>query len=134
MDTRYSEKVVEIPHFDLDAPGQNCCNGSTNSGQNAPYYNPVADGSVVAGILAEHTIWRRYEDSPGPGPDALDGGFYGQRGFQAGTLWFSASYYELRWRFDPWTELVYGISFNQRIYDGEVAHDVGGFLTLRQKV
>lgn len=129
VDTRYSEKVVEIPHFDLTLQGE--LYGSTNSGQNAPYYNPATDGSVVAGILAEHTLWRRYEDSLVQAL-TLDGGFYGQRGFQAGTLWTAS--YELRWRFDPWTEFVYGISLNQRIYDGEAAHDTGVFLTLRQKV
>ena len=40
-----------------------CRTCSTNSGENAPYYNPAADGSLVAGILAEHTLWRHYEDS-----------------------------------------------------------------------
>jgi len=86
---------------------------------------------VTAGILAEHTIWRRYEDSLVQAL-TLNGGLYGQRGFEGGTLWTAS--YELRWRFDPWTELVYGISLSQRMYDGEVAHDTGAFLTVRQRI
>jgi len=129
LDTRYSEKIVEEPHFDLALQGE--LYGSTNSGKNAPYYNPVADGSVTAGILAEHTIWRRYEDSLVQAL-TLNGGLYGQRGFEGGTLWTAS--YELRWRFDPWTELVFGISFSQRMYDGEAAHDTGAFLTVRQRI
>jgi biofilm PGA synthesis protein PgaA len=129
LDARYSEKVVAEPHFDLTLQGE--LYGSTNSVTNAPYYNPAADGSVVAGVLAEHTIWRRYEDSLVQAL-TLNGGFYGQRGFQGGTLWTAS--YELRWRFDPWTELVYGISRSQRMYDGEPAQDLGIFLTARQKI
>ena len=52
--------------------------------------------------------------------------------FQGGPI--GTVSYEQRWRFDPWTELVYGISLSQRIYDGEPAHDIGGFITLRQKI
>jgi biofilm PGA synthesis protein PgaA len=129
LDARYAEKVVEVPHFDLTLQGE--LYGSTNSGKNAPYYNPVADGSVVAGILAEHTIWRRYEDSMVQAL-TLNGGMYGQRDFRGGPIWTAS--YEHRWRFDPWTELVYGVSLSQRRYDGEPAHDIGAFLTVRQRI
>ena len=129
VDARYAEKIVEIPHFDLTLQGE--LYGSTNSGKNAPYYNPAADGSVVAGILAEHTIWRRYEDSLVQAL-TLNGGLYGQRGFEGGSVWTAS--YEHRWRFDPWTELVYGVSLSQRRYDGEPAHDIGAFITMRQRI
>jgi biofilm PGA synthesis protein PgaA len=129
VDARYAEKIVEVPHFDLTLQGE--LYGSTNSGKNAPYYNPIADGSMVAGILAEHTIWRRYENSLVQAL-TLNGGLYGQRDFRGGPIWTAS--YEHRWRFDPWTELVYGVSLSQRRYDGEPAHDFGAFITMRQRI
>ena len=53
-------------------------------------------------------------------------------GFKGGAI--GTARYEQRWRFDPRTELVYGVSLSQRMYDGEHAHDIGGFITLREKI
>ena len=92
VDMRYSEKLVEIPHFDLTFQGE--LYGSTNSGKDAPYYNPASDGSAVVGLLAEHTFWRRYEDSLVQAL-TLNGGLYGQRDFQGKNMWTAS--YELRW-------------------------------------
>jgi biofilm PGA synthesis protein PgaA len=105
--------------------------GSTNSIEGAPYYNPSADGSASLDILAEHVLWRRYEDSLVQAL-TLNGGWYGQRGFRGGPI--GTITYEQRWRFDPRTELVYGASLGKRLYDGDYANEIGAFITLREKI
>lgn len=129
IDSRYQRKLVAIPHFGLTLQGE--LYGSANSGRGAPYYNPASDGSAILGLMAEHTVWRRYENSFVQAL-TMDCGPYGERGFKGGTI--GTARYEHRWRFDPRTELVYGVSLSQRMYDGEHAHDIGGFITLREKI
>jgi biofilm PGA synthesis protein PgaA len=126
---RYTQKVISIPHFGLTVQAE--LYGSTNSRANTIYYNPLADGSASIGILAEHTLWRRYEHSLVEAV-TLDGGWYGERNFKGGPVGTAA--YEHRWRFDPRTELVYGVSIGERIYDGQGARVLGAFITLRQKI
>jgi biofilm PGA synthesis protein PgaA len=60
-DATYEQKVINLPHFDLTAIGE--VSASHNDRPEAPYYNPDADLTVDGGLLAEHTLWRRYEDS-----------------------------------------------------------------------
>ena len=71
--------------------------------------------SVTGGLLAEHVLWRRYEDSF---VQALkvDGGLYSEKGF--GDNWIATIDYEHRWRFDPLTEFRYGVQLSRRVYDG----------------
>jgi biofilm PGA synthesis protein PgaA len=125
----YGQKLVESPHFGLTVEGE--LYGSTNSIKDAPYYNPAADGSAAITLLAEHTLWRRYETSWVQAV-TLNGGWYGQRDFPGGPI--GTVTYEQRWRFDPRTELVYGASIGERLYDGEYAREIGGFITLREKL
>jgi biofilm PGA synthesis protein PgaA len=126
---RYTQKMISIPHFGLTVQAE--LYGSTNSRANTIYYNPLADGSVSVGLLAEHTLWRHYEHSLIEAV-TLDGGWYGERNFKGGPVGTAA--YEHRWRFAPWTELVYGVSIGERIYDGQGARVIGAFITLRQKI
>ena len=57
----FTQKMINVPHFDLFATGE--VFASHNNRPAAPYYNPDSDLTVDAGLLAEHMIWRRYEDS-----------------------------------------------------------------------
>lgn len=129
VDARYEQKVLASPHFGLTIRGE--LYGSTNSIDGAPYYNPKADGSATVNILAEHVLWRRYEDSLVQAI-TLNGGWYGQQDFRGGAI--GTATYEQRWRFDPRTELVYGISYGKRLYDGAYARETGAFITLREKL
>ena len=45
-------------------------------------------------------------------------GPYAQQGFA--TDWLGTLAYEHRWRFDPLTELRYGVTVTRRVYDGAV--------------
>lgn len=129
VSARYAQKVISVPHFALTVQAE--LYGSTNTRADTIYYNPLADGSASIGVVAEHTLWRRYERSLVQ-TMTLDGGWYGERNFKGGPVGTAA--YEHRWRFNPRTELVYGVSIGERIYDGQGARVMGAFITLRQKI
>jgi biofilm PGA synthesis protein PgaA len=127
LDTRFTQKVIAVPHFGLAVFAE--LYGSNNSQIGAPYYNPSADGSGVIGLQAEHVTWRRYDRSFVQAV-TLEGGWYGERDFKGGPI--GTAVYEHRWTFNPWTELRYGVSIGERLYDGQGARVLGLFITLRQ--
>jgi biofilm PGA synthesis protein PgaA len=103
--------------------------GSTNSKPGGPYFAPEADVSLTAGVSAEHIAWRRYQRMLTQ-VLSVDAGVYDQRGYGAG--WIGTFRYEHRWRQDPWTEIVYGIGLQRRIYDGAWERNITLNLGLRQ--
>ncbi len=115
----YRERLVNVPGFDLTGNAE--AYTSSNSRRDAPYYNPSQDLSVTGGLLAEHVLWRRYEDSL---VQALkvDGGLYSENGF--GDNWIATIDYQHRWRFDPLSEFRYGVQLSRRVYDGSVEKSV----------
>ena len=115
----YKERLINLPGFDLTGNAE--AYASSNSRRNAPYYNPSYDLSVTGGLLAEHVLWRRYENSL---VQALkvDGGLYSEGGFH--DSWIATINYEHRWRFDPLTEFRYGVLLSRRVYDGSVEKSV----------
>ena len=124
----YKERLINIPHFDLTANAE--AYASSNSRRNAPYYNPRNDLSVTGGLLAEHVLWRSYENSL---VQALkvDGGLYSEAGFR--DNWIATINYEHRWRFDPLTEFHYGVLLSRRVYDGSVEKSVTLVVGLTQR-
>jgi biofilm PGA synthesis protein PgaA len=124
----YAEKVISLPHFDLTATGE--AYASHNDRPNAPYYNPNSDLTVDGGLLAEHTIWRSYEDS---WVEALlvNAGVYAEDGFGANAI--ATVSYEQRWRFDPLNEFHYGVELSRRVYDGSVENTLALTLGLRSR-
>ena len=56
----------------------------------------------------------------------------GERDYTGGAI--GSMSYQHRWRFDPWTELAYGVSVAERIYDGDRSRTLGAFITLRQRL
>ncbi len=111
----YTQKLINVPHFDLTATGE--VFASHNNRPTAPYYNPDSDLTVDAGLLAEHVIWRRYEDSWVQAL-SIDAGLYSEAHFRSSLI--ATVNYEHRWRFDPFMELRYGVQLKRRVYDGSV--------------
>ena len=125
----YSERLIDIPHFDLTGRADLFTSSNTR-GINAPYFNPSADLSATVGFLAEHVAWRYYEKSF---VQALrvDAGLYAQQGYA--NDWIGIASYEHRWRFDPRTEFRYGVQLSRRVYDGQDEKSVGLIVGLRQR-
>jgi biofilm PGA synthesis protein PgaA len=115
----YTQKLVDLPLFDLTGTGE--VNVSHNDRPQAPYFNPDRDLTAAVGLLAEHTIWRRYDDSL---VQALlvNGGLYAQAHFPSKPI--ATVSYEHRWRFDPLFEFAYGVELSRRVYDGSVENSV----------
>jgi biofilm PGA synthesis protein PgaA len=103
--------------------------GSQNSKPGGPYFAPESDVSLTAGVSAEHIAWRRYQRMLTQ-VLSVDAGVYDQRGYAAG--WIGTLRYEHRWRQDPWTEIVYGVGLQRRIYDGASERSIALTLGLRQ--
>ncbi len=89
----YTQKLVNLPGFDLTGTGE--VYASHNDRPQAPYFNPDRDLTVAGGLLAEQTIWRRYDDSL---VQALlvNAGLYDQAGFGFEADRHAVSY-EHRW-------------------------------------
>ena len=111
----YTQNLINVPHFDLTATGE--VSASHNDRPAAPYFNPDQDLTVDAGLLAEHMIWRHYDDSLVQAL-SVNAGVYNEAHFSPGFI--ATVSYEHRWRFDPFTELHYGVQLQRRIYDGSV--------------
>jgi biofilm PGA synthesis protein PgaA len=125
----YHEKVVNLPGFDVTALAEGYT--SANSLTNASYYNPQRDLSLSGGLLAEHTLWRRYDHSLVQAL-TLDAGLYSEYGYN--DNWIGTINYEHRWRFDPLTELHYGVVLTRRVYDGSVENGIALMIGLSQRI
>lgn len=126
----FREKLVNLPGFDVTGMAE--AYSSTNSrGAAAPYYNPTRDLSLTGGLLAEHTLWRRYDSSLVQAL-TVDAGLYSEYGFS--DNWIGTVNYEHRWRFDPLTEFRYGIHLSRRVYDGAVENTLMFIVGLTQRI
>jgi biofilm PGA synthesis protein PgaA len=124
----FAQRLVDIPHFDLT--GRLGVFASTNSEQDVAYYSPERDLTATGGLLAEHVLWRRYDESLVQA-FTLEGGAYAQEGF--GAAWIGTVGYEHRWRFDPLTELRYGVVLGRFVFDGEPEQSVAFSFGLSQR-
>ncbi len=124
----YKERLINLPGFDLTGSAE--AYASNNSRRDAQYYNPSHDLSLTGGLLGEHVLWRRYENSF---VQALkvDGGRYSEGGFP--DNWIATINYEHRWRFDPLTEFRYGVMLSRRVYDGSVEKSATLVIGLTQR-
>ena len=123
------ERLINLPGFDLTALAE--AYTSVNSLQNAPYYNPTRDLSLTGGLLAEHVLWKRYDVSLVQALTA-DAGLYSEYGYT--DNWIGTLKYEHRWRFDPLTELRYGVTLTRRVYDGSVENGIALIIGLSQRI
>ena len=125
----FQERLVSLPGFNLTGRAE--AYASNNSLVGAPYYNPAQDLSLTGGILAEQTLWRRYDNSLVHSL-SVDAGLYSEQGFR--DDWIGTVNYEHRWRFDPLTELHYGVTLRRRVYDGDVENSLTFIIGLRQRI
>jgi biofilm PGA synthesis protein PgaA len=126
----YKERLINIPGFDLTGRAE--VYASTNSlGGLTPYYNPSQDLSLTGGLLAEHLLWRRYDNSLVQAL-SVDAGLYSEQGYA--NNWIGTLNYEHRWRFDPLTEFRYGVMLMRRVYDGSIENTLGFTIGLRQRI
>ena len=126
----YKERLINIPRFDLTGRAEAYASSNTLGGL-TPYYNPSQDLSLTGGLLAEHVLWRRYDNSLVQAL-AVDAGLYAEQGYASN--WIGTLNYEHRWRFDPLTEFRYGVMLMRRVYDGSVENTLGFTIGLRQRI
>lgn len=126
----YKERLINYPGFDLTGRAEAFASTNTLGGLTA-YYNPSQDLSLTGGLLAEHVLWRRYDNSLVQALSA-DAGLYAEQGYTAN--WVGTLNYEHRWRFDPLTEFRYGVMLMRRVYDGSVENTLGFTVGLKQRI
>ncbi len=110
----FAERLIDIPRFDLDARVE--IFSSTNSRDDAPYYNPEADFSIKGIGRAEHVLFRHYDNSVIQRLD-LGVGMYAQKNYESGLT--SYLRYEQRYSFYPRFEAVVGGEIGSNMYDGQ---------------
>lgn len=110
----YTGRIIDIPRFDLD--GIVDVYGSTNTRDDAPYYNPKSDLKIKATLTGEHIIHRYYERSFVHQLSA-GLGIYAQQDFETGPI--GSLRYELRYTYLPRLEARLAGEIGQNRYDGE---------------
>ena len=125
----FKQRLINLPGFDLTGLAEGYA--SSNNQPNAPYYNPTRDLALTGGLLAEHLLWRRYDNSLVQAL-TVDAGLYSEYGFP--DNWIGTVNYEHRWRFDPLTEFHYGVMLTRRVYDGSVENTLMFIVGLRQRI
>ncbi|WP_397473317.1 poly-beta-1,6 N-acetyl-D-glucosamine export porin PgaA [Pusillimonas sp.] len=107
------ERLYTAPHLKLDA--QLDVSASHNTLQEAPYFNPRADLSVLPSLSLTHTLYRRY-DTVFEQRFMLGAGVYAQRGYGSGAI--ATVGYGLRMRLDEKLDAGISIVGVSRPYDG----------------
>ena len=125
----FKQRLINLPGFDLTGLAEGYA--SSNNQPNAPYYNPTRDLALTGGLLAEHLLWRRYDNSLVQAL-TVDAGLYSEYGYS--DNWIGTVNYEHRWRFDPLTEFRYGVMLTRRVYDGSVENTLMFIVGLRQRI
>ncbi|WP_409520772.1 poly-beta-1,6 N-acetyl-D-glucosamine export porin PgaA [Leclercia sp.] len=108
------ERLWTLPRFTLDfIPG---IGGSHNSKENVPYYNPKRDVSAVAGLRAEHVLYRHYETVWKQQFEAGAGGYW-QKGYSAGAI--NQLGYGQRIQWNNVVDAGVKLTWDKRPYDGK---------------
>jgi len=114
------QRVLSRPRLLLNALAGVYASRSTRD--DAPYFNPSRDGSVEAGLLVDHLVWRDYDRHFRQRLD-LSAGRYWQQGY--GSAWVPSVRYEHEWQFARGKVLQYGTSWSRPVYDGQREQRVG---------
>ena len=112
--TVFRQRLVDIPHLDID--GRLEMYGSHNTREDAPYFNPRDDFSLLGALHFDHVYYRHYEHLLAQQID-LGYGYYDQAGY--GAQWIGHVRYEQRYKLNPWLEMLAGVEFGRNVYDGE---------------
>jgi len=111
---RYTGRFVDIPKFDCDGALE--IYGSTNSLDDAPYYNPKSDLSIKGTVKGEHLLYRFYDKALVQQISA-GLGVYAQENYNTGAI--GSLRYELRYNYHPRIEAALGGELGRNRYDGE---------------
>jgi len=118
-----TQKVVDIPHFDLTLRPE--IYASENSSDQGPYFSPLRDFSAALSVDAEQMLWRRYERSFGHRLVLTSGGYWQQ---DFGGAWTGSVLYEQVYQHASRVEIRYGAQLNRSIYDGVVTPSLDLFI------
>jgi biofilm PGA synthesis protein PgaA len=121
----FTQKIVDIPHFDVELRPE--IYGSTNTSSDGPYFSPRRDLSGSITCDATQVIWRSYERSFAHRL-AVTGGAYWQDNF--GSSWIGSVLYEQVFQYNPWMEVEYGVARKRAVYDGAQTPSTEGFIRL----
>jgi len=113
------ERLYTQPRYWID--GLLSVGASHNSREDAPYFNPKADFSVLPALQITHILHRRYE-TVWEHRLVVGAGRYAQRGFGSGAMLQWA--YEHRFRTNDVFEVGVGIGGLTRPYDGQRESDL----------
>ncbi len=120
------QRLVTRPHYHLD--GVVDLYASLNKKSDVPYYSPQQDASASVTLDNTWLLWRRYQRAFRHRFTLTLGG-YQQQGYGVGPL--LGVRYEHMWQADGRFDLVYGIGWHRRIYDGDPENGVDGNLAVR---
>lgn len=108
-----SPRVAVDLHLDVGA--------SRNTLEDAPYFNPRSDLTVVPSVSLTHTIYRHYDTSLEQ-TFTLGGGTYTQQGYGTGAIGLLG--YGLRYRFNKVVDVGISVTGVSRPYDGVRERDL----------
>lgn len=108
------ERLWTTPRFSLDFVPD--ISGSHNSKENVPYYNPKRDLSAVAGLSAEHTLYRHYETT-WKQQFTAGSGVYWQKGQSSGAI--NQLGYGQRIQWNNVVDAGVMLTWDKRPYDGK---------------
>ena len=99
---------------------------SSNSRDDAPYFNPDQDLNLSVTHMTEHTVWRIY-DRAFVHRLFLTAGIYSQSGFSSEPVW--TVHYQQEHDFSDTHSLLCGGYVARRSYDGNPVHEYSLYLT-----
>jgi biofilm PGA synthesis protein PgaA len=99
---------------------------SSNSRDDAPYFNPDHDLNLSLTHMTEHTVWRIY-DRAFVHRLFLTAGLYSQSGFSSEPVW--TAHYQQEHDFSDTNSLLWGGYIARRSYDGNPVHEYSLYLT-----
>ncbi len=101
---------------------------SSNSRDDAPYFNPDHDLNLSVTLMTEHTVWRIY-DRAFVHRLFLTAGIYSQSDFSSEPVW--TVHYQQEYDFSDIHSLLWGGYIARRVYDGNSVHEYSLYLTYR---
>lgn len=119
------QRLLTWPKHKLTAFGE--VTASSNSIDDAAYFNPDSDLTLLGGLEHLWRIYRRYERSFHQRV-RVSGGQYSQEGY-SGDYLLGFEYAHL-WEADYRFSLAYGVGRDRRVYDGDPEWRTYGFLSL----
>ncbi len=93
---------------------------SHNTANDAPYFNPKSDLTVLPALQLTHTLYQRYENR-WEQQFLLGGGIYSQQGFGTGGIVTVG--YGQRYRYNDVLDIGFMITGTSRPYDGQRERD-----------